>query len=104
MERFCKDLIVITEAQNNEIHGLKTSTLESFEWAEEARSRDLRQRDPRYQQLLKGRALDPLSQKRLSTVQSKYLYLDQQLNEVNNKLDLEWEEHVQSTKVCFIFK
>ena len=53
----------------------------------------------RYQRLLKARALDPLSQRKLSSVQSKYLYLEQQIEESNMKLDLEWEEHLDKCKV-----
>ena len=57
----------------------------------------------RYQRLLKARALDPLSQRRLSSVQSKYLFLEQQIEEANMKLDLEWEDHLEKCKVgCYI--
>ena len=52
----------------------------------------------RYQRLLKNRALDPLSQRKLSSVQSKFMYLEQQLNEVNQALDIEWKEHLRITK------
>ncbi len=58
----------------------------------------MRNRDPRYQRLLKNRSLDPLSQKRLSGVQAKFLHLEQQIEEVNAALDLEWKEHVRKTK------
>ncbi len=84
--------------QNREIHQLQNGTLECFEWAEEARSREARNKDPRYQRLLKSRGLDPLSQKKLSSVQSRFLFLDQQINEANHKLDLEWREHLRETK------
>ena len=39
-----------------------------------------------------------MSQKKLSGVQSKYLYLDQQIHEVNQALDMEWQAHVNNTK------
>ncbi len=100
MEKFCKDLVEITASQNQEVHDLQQATIESFEWAEEAKSRDVRNKDPFYQRLLKGRALDPLSQKRLANVQSKYLYLEQQMEEANTKLDMEWEAHLEKSKVC----
>ena len=77
-------------------------TVETFEWAEEAKSRDVRNKDPRYQRLLKARALDPLSQKKLSSVQSKFMYLEQQMDEVNTKLDMEWDAHLEKCKVCMI--
>ena len=47
MEKFCKDLVDITTSQNQEIHDLQTKTMETFEWAEEAKSRDVRNKDPR---------------------------------------------------------
>ena len=78
---------------------LQGRTVETFEWAEEAKSRDVRNKDPRYQRLLKARALDPLSQKKLSSVQSKFMYLEQQMDEVNTKLDMEWDAHLEKCKV-----
>ena len=45
--------------------------------------------------------MDPLSQRKLSSVQSKYLYLEQQIEESNMKLDLEWEEHLDKCKVNY---
>ena len=97
MEGFRKLLIETTSSQCREISQLKMASLENCQWLEEAKSRQTRNRDPRYLQLLKGRALDPHSQKRLAKVQSKYMYLDQQINEINNKLDLEWEAHCRKT-------
>ena len=98
MERFSSDLGEITASQQREIAQLQNETLESFHWTEEAKSREARNKDPRYQRLLKNRSLDPLSQKKLSTVQSKYLFLEQQVEEVNQALDIEWKEHVRRTK------
>ena len=52
----------------------------------------------RYVQVLKSRSLDPKSQRILTKVEEKYSYVDLQLMELNNKLDLEWEEHCNNTK------
>ena len=79
MERFSSDLGEITASQQREIAQLQNETLETFHWTEEAKSREARNKDPRYMRLLKNRSLDPLSQKKLSTVQSKYLFLEQQV-------------------------
>ena len=98
MERFGADLGEITASQQREVAQLQNDTLEIFHWTEEAKSREVRTRDPRYQRLLKNRSLDPLSQKKLSAVQSKYLFLEQQVEEVNQALDIEWKEHVRKTK------
>jgi hypothetical protein len=45
MEMFCGDLGEITASQNCEIYHLQTATLESFEWLEEAKCRELRNKD-----------------------------------------------------------
>ena len=82
MERFSSDLGEITASQQREIAQLQNETLETFHWTEEAKSREARNKDPRYMRLLKNRSLDPLSQKKLSTVQSKYLFLEQQVNKI----------------------
>ena len=99
MECFRKLLIETTTSQCREISQLKKGSLENCQWLEEAKSRQIRNKDPRYLQLLKGRALDPHSQKQLAKVQSKFMYLDQQINEINNKLDLEWEAHCRKTNM-----
>eukprot|EP00095_Tigriopus_kingsejongensis_P002488 maker-scaffold64_size435223-snap-gene-2.25 protein:Tk02488 transcript:maker-scaffold64_size435223-snap-gene-2.25-mRNA-1 annotation:"nuclear pore complex protein nup214 isoform x3" len=96
MENFCSDLKEITKSQSKEIHQLQAATLECYEWCEEARTRDIRNKDPKYQRLLRNRSLDPVSQKKLSGVVAKFMYLDQQINEVNQALDLQWKEHLTS--------
>lgn len=57
----------------------------------------------RYQRLLKSRSLDPMSQRKLSSVEAKFMYLDQQIHEVNQSLDLQWREHLstRNNKVCW---
>ncbi|XP_040563987.1 uncharacterized protein Nup214 [Lepeophtheirus salmonis] len=98
LDKFCVNVCEITNAQTKEISCLQNLNLEGFEWIEEARSRDVRNNDPKYLKALRGRALDPLSQKKLDNVLSKYMYLDQQLREVNNVLDVEWEDHQNSIR------
>ena len=58
----------------------------------------------RYRQLLKNRSLDPANQKKMSNLDAKFKYLEQQLQQVNEKLDLEWAEHLNKNKnkVCCI--
>ena len=97
MDGFRKLLIETTSSQCREISQIKKYSLENCQWLEEAKSRQTRNKDPRYLQLLKGRSLDPHSQKQLAKVQSKFMYLDQQIDEINNKLDLEWENHCRKT-------
>ena len=54
MDKFCKDLVEITASQNQEIHELQAKTLTDFELAEEAKSRNVRNNDPRYQRYSKN--------------------------------------------------
>jgi hypothetical protein len=48
MYRFGSDLGEITASQNREVGQLQNDTLEGFQWAEEAKSREIRNKDPRY--------------------------------------------------------
>ena len=98
MEDFSKALDETLSSQTQEIRALQKATFENSTWAEEAKSRLVRNNDPRYVQVLKSRSLDPKSQRILSKVEEKFSYVDLQLMELNNKLDLEWEEHCNNTK------
>ena len=98
MEDFSKALDETLSSQTQEIRALQKATYENSTWAEEAKSRLVRNNDPRYVQVLKSRSLDPKSQRILSKVEEKFSYVDLQLMELNNKLDLEWEEHCNNTK------
>ena len=51
MERFCKDVIEITSSQAKEISGLQKTNLELFSWVEEAKTRDVRSKNPRFVEL-----------------------------------------------------
>ena len=54
--KFCRDILETTECQNSEIFALRTSTLETFSWLEEAVARDRSGVEHKYQQLLRARA------------------------------------------------
>ena len=47
MERFCKDVVEITTSQAKEINALQKTNLELFAWVEEAKSIDVRVKNPR---------------------------------------------------------
>ena len=57
--KFCRDIIETTECQNTEIFSLRSSTLETFSWLEDAVARDKSGVEHKYQQLLRARPLDP---------------------------------------------
>jgi len=47
---------------------------------------------------MKNRSLDHVSKRRIDTLNSMVSKIDQQLNQVNQTLDLEWEKHVSKVK------
>ena len=51
---------------------------------------------------MKNRSLDPANQKKMTTLESKFKYLDQQLQQVNEMLDTEWEQHLNKSKAKVI--
>ena len=46
-ERFCRDVVDITSSQSKEIADLQRSTLELLTWVDDAKSRDVRNRNPK---------------------------------------------------------
>ena len=109
--------------QNAEISELRSSTLETFGWLEEARSREGTAEDCKYLQLLRARPLDPRSQRQLASLRAQFLYCEQQVcpavtigseltsgNQLqlnrddsqveggSRKLDLQWEAHTARLK------
>merc|ERR1719391_1591610 len=97
-ETFTKDVIETTKCQNAEISELRSSTLETFGWLEEARSREGTAEDCKYLQLLRARPLDPRSQRQLASLRAQFLYCEQQVEEGSRKLDLQWEAHTARLK------
>ena len=69
-----------------------------FAMAEECRSREQLNSDPRYSHLLKIQALDPGSLDKLQQLQLQYQVLDQGIKDVDLILDTQWEEYQQRKK------
>ena len=63
--KFTKDMIDTTQCQNTEIFSLRSTTLETFSWLEEARARESSNSDTKFVQLLRARPLDPRAARRL---------------------------------------
>ena len=80
--KFCKDIIETTKCQNNEIHSLRSPTLDTFSWVEEARAREKSGSEHKYVQLLRARPLDPRSVKMMEKLRSQFFYCEQQIEEV----------------------
>ncbi|KAK2567238.1 Nuclear pore complex protein Nup214 [Acropora cervicornis] len=81
-----------TKDQHKDIDEEKRKLLEAFEIFEDARIRQERKSDPRYVQLLKSRALDPVNANKMRDIRKLHLYLDESLREVNMILDEQWNK------------
>ncbi|KAK8781972.1 hypothetical protein V5799_016690, partial [Amblyomma americanum] len=82
------------EKTHVDVHTLRSLVFETFALLEEARTRDLRNRDPQYAGLLRDRGLDPVAARRLAEARRLRHYVQEQLREVHARLDLDWREHV----------
>ncbi|XP_076346690.1 nuclear pore complex protein Nup214-like [Tachypleus tridentatus] len=98
METFCSQMKSTMESLNSDIHSLKSLTLECFAMVEEGRSRNLRNKDPKYISLLRSRDLDPFSNRRLQEIRRFIQYFETQLNEINRQLDQEWHDFLGNKK------
>ncbi|CAN7994272.1 unnamed protein product, partial [Ixodes hexagonus] len=94
LQEACDRLKGGVETTNEEVHALGVLVLETFAMLEEGRTQELRNRDPRFAGLLKGRGLDPTTAQRLAEVRQLRQYLEAQLREVHSRLDLDWQEHL----------
>ena len=65
--------------QNAEISELRSSTLETSGWLEEARSREGTAEDCKYLQLLRAQPLNPCSQRQLASLRVQFLHCEQQV-------------------------
>lgn len=90
LQNFQKDITDTMQSINSDIHTLKNVLLESFVMFEEASSRERRRNDHSYITMLKERALDPVTAKRMQKMHQHYQYLNTQLQEVSDKLDQDW--------------
>ncbi|XP_078686877.1 uncharacterized protein LOC144919337 isoform X10 [Branchiostoma floridae x Branchiostoma belcheri] len=93
--RFCEEIKDTTQSIHNDIHDLRTQTLETFAMLEEGKSRNDRNKEPYYHQLLRSQALDPASANKMKEIRQMYHYVDTTLRDVNNMLDDEWDKFKQ---------
>ncbi|XP_042909550.1 nuclear pore complex protein Nup214 isoform X2 [Parasteatoda tepidariorum] len=95
---FQKEMLETMTSLNTDIHDLKNALLESFVMVEDANTRERRKNDHLYLSLLRERALDPVTAKRLKQIEQHYMYLSTQLQEVSNKIDQDWFEYLEKKK------
>lgn len=75
-----------------QVHTLKQTTIQSWAWLEEARSRQRESQDEELRTLMKSKPLDSVSEKHLTTLEQMQYYLSSQLSQSHKSLDDQWDK------------